>query len=149
MIKKVLAGILLVCSLSATTACKKSVLMHRGVWQVVNHTEQDVGIRFVDDTYRENYIPKNLQTTTYDFIDLPEEIDFGAFLRHQEIWSDGDDPFFSVIFDGRIIKTWLFSEKNDSGRQYFDERFWAYREYETERYIIHEWTFELLADDLQ
>lgn len=55
----------------------------------------------------------------------------------------------SVLKDGEPVRTWLLSEKDGGGRQFFDESFWRYyiREYNDEPdYFI--WVFDIVPEDL-
>lgn len=80
------------------------------------------------------------------------------FTRHDE----GKDKFNMIldaifteeslsIFDMNnvMLKTWIQSQRNDPGKQFFNEKYWKKRVWEEENYLYHEWTFELLPEDIQ
>lgn len=46
------------------------------------------------------------------------------------------------------LKTWIESQRNDPGKQFFNEKYWEKRKWES-GYMFHEWTFELLPEDIQ
>ena len=48
-----------------------------------------------------------------------------------------------------MLKIWLQSQRNDPGRQFFNEKYWQKREWGEGRYMYHEWTFELLPEDIR
>jgi len=55
------------------------------------------------------------------------------------------------IFDSNnvLLKTWVQSQRNDSGKQFFNERYWQKREWKDGKYMYHEWTFELVPEDIK
>jgi len=55
------------------------------------------------------------------------------------------------IFDSNnvLLKTWIQSQRNDSGKQFFNEQYWQKREWKEGKYTYHEWTFELLPEDIK
>jgi hypothetical protein len=69
-----------------------------------------------------------------------------------------EDPMFSIEVNGVMVKTWRYSERNDPGRQYFNEQFWT-KEFNGEsvpetRWTvnpppIYQWTFEILPEDIE
>ena len=56
-----------------------------------------------------------------------------------------------TIFDSNnvLLRTWVQSQRNDSGKQFFNEQYWQKREWKEGKYTYHEWTFELLPEDLE
>ena len=56
-----------------------------------------------------------------------------------------------TIFDSNnvLLKTWVQSQRNDSGKQFFNERYWQKREWKDGKYMYHEWTFELVPEDIK
>ncbi len=55
------------------------------------------------------------------------------------------------IFDSNnvLLKTWIQSQRNDSGKQFFNEQYWQKGEWKEGKYTYHEWTFELLPEDIK
>ena len=51
--------------------------------------------------------------------------------------------------DTKTLKIWRESEKDNPGRQFFNEDYWTKREWKEDGYHHHEWTFELLQEDIE
>lgn len=51
--------------------------------------------------------------------------------------------------DGKTLKVWRKSEQNGENQQFFDESFWKKREREDKGHTYHEWTYELLPENLK
>jgi hypothetical protein len=67
-------------------------------------------------------------------------------------WNVVDDTLSIFDKDSVLIKQWIrFFPTNETGKQFFRERDWSYRTYQNngEKYIYHEWTFEITDNDLQ
>ena len=49
----------------------------------------------------------------------------------------------------KTLKIWRESEKDNQGRQFFNEEYWTKREWKEDGSDHHEWTFELLQEDIE
>ena len=55
----------------------------------------------------------------------------------------------SVLKDGEPVRTWLLSEKDGGGRQFFDESFWRnYVRYDGNMPNIFTWVFDIGPEDI-
>ena len=84
-------------------------------------------------------------------------IDHTAFQKHSnEIFFQGiynfnviDDSVVVCNMKGDELIVWTESRRDDPGKQFFNEKYWEKREWEEGKYVHHEWTFELLPEDIK
>ena len=102
---------------------------------------------------------KNFYSPNYEVVPNGSTITvYGAGIASFEKTSD----MFNWIFDAVVVedslrifdlnnvmlKTWVQFQRNTPGKQFFNEEYWQKREWKEEKYTYHEWTFELLPEDL-
>ena len=60
-----------------------------------------------------------------------------------------DDSVIVYDMKGNELIVWTESQRNDPGKQFFNEKYWQKREWKEGKYTYHEWTFELLPEDIK
>ena len=109
---------------------------------IINCLEQDIKLKI--------YTPFSLDVANIkqDSIWLMEKIAISEELEPFEFLNANIDSVAVYALDGKTLKVWRKSEQNEENQQFFDESFWKKREWEDERHTYHEWTFELLPEDI-
>lgn len=122
---------------------------HRCSWYIKNVTGDSLLIK--DCSF--NYFAQPLILPN----DTSKSINSVAIVRYEkgDLFNGIDN--YNVIDDsvvisnmkGEILIVWKESQNREDGKQFFNERYWKKREWEEGKYLYHEWTFELLPEDIQ
>lgn len=116
--------------------------------------------------YVKNKTTDTLQILTNFYINIPQTLPpdsaivvYGVGISHDE---EVDDMFSwildAVVIDetftisdtkGEVLKVWAESQRNEFGRQFFNEMYWKKKKWEEGEYVFHRWIFELLIEDIE
>lgn len=137
---------------------------NRCLWIVKNSTGEDIWIKSelsVDEF--EKYLRVN-ESKTFDRGGAPkaEAVDFQDFFS---VYVNDEKSYLKAveIYNADktvLLKKWSISQFNNHGRQFFNEAYWTKKEwkgqggyekygYSDKWYNYHEWTFEILPEDLK
>ena len=88
------------------------------------------------------------ESYTFDQVGIPKEhaVYFGILYDSNVI---DDIVEIKNEDDTKTLKIWRESEKDNQGRQFLSEEYWTKREWKENGYNHHEWTFELLQEDIE
>ena len=115
-------------------------------WYVTNLTKDSLLIKTTFSSY-ESVILVQDTTILIDNTTFPKH-DNGIFFQGIYNFNTIDDSVVVCNIKGDELIVWKESQRNEPGKQFFNEKYWQKREWEDGRYTYHEWTFELLAEDL-
>ncbi len=116
-------------------------------WEIQNISGRDVTVSInTDIEFTEDL--RSGATTVFQYLwDKPEQIPFGGMF---EDWGMTDATEISIRYKGEVVKTWHYSERNKSGRQFFNRDYWDYDDYEfPDGYHQRTWVFELRYEDIE
>ncbi len=146
MVFKYLIVILIIVGIQSCTPSDYRDPRNRCEWYVTNLTKDSLLIK---------------TTFSYESVILIQDttilIDHTAFQKHSnEIFFQGiynfnviDDSVVVCNMKGDELIVWTESRRDDPGKQFFNEKYWEKREWEEGKYVHHEWTFELLPEDIK
>lgn len=146
MVFKYLIVILIVAGIQACNPSDYRDPSNRCEWYVTNLTKDSLVIQA---TF--SYEPVVLVHDTTILIDHTafQKDDNECFFQGIYNFNTIDDSVVVCNMKGDILIVWKESQRNDSGKQFFNEKYWEKREWEDGKYTYHEWTFELLPEDVK
>lgn len=116
-------------------------------WYISNFTGDSLLIKTTFSYFREPIILIN---------DTTALVDNTGFSKHSNVFFQSiydyntiDDSIVISNMKGGILIVWKESQYREDGKQFFNERYWKKREWDEGNYLYHEWTFELLPEDIQ
>ncbi len=121
---------------------------NRCSWYVKNQTTDTLQILTNFYINIPQILPPNSAVHVYGVgISRDEEIDdmFGWILDAVVI----DETFTVSDTKGEELKMWTESQRNEFGRQFFNETYWKKQKWEEGKYVFHKWIFELLPEDIK
>ena len=132
--------------------CEDSIDVYcEGSFYVKNVTDEALEICFSDSIPDiRSYVVGPMDSVLLRFV-TTERIDgypnFRMFLRTEA--GGRCEKSLSVLKDGEPVRTWLLSEKDGGGRQFFDESFWRnYVRYDGNMPNIFTWVFDIGPEDI-
>lgn len=110
---------------------------------IVNRLGQDINFKI--------YTPFSLSTANIkqDSIWLMEKIAIAEEFEPFKFLNANIDSVVVYTLNGKTLNVWHKSGKNEEKQQFFNESSWKKREWEDKKYTYHEWTFELLPEDIK
>lgn len=133
------------------TACPKLQDTCEGRWYVKNCTKQEL-------IYQAPSMPGRPQ------INIPiAENDSVMIQVFAFTYKEGNNPYFEAIYlrpgsdadfsrmeiqssDKTLLRRWELAEKDEPGKQFFNESSWFYQE----KYVLNKyWTFEITPEDIE
>ncbi len=154
--KRIISVILIVIS---SVSCDPEIYLsggHESEWFIKNNTDVTFSVSWMyDDIYEKVQIAPG-DSIALGVVRSIRSIGDPKFSYITEIVGSGDDK--GLIFyseNGFPIRHWRWSQRNDSGRQLFDESLW--RKYVRDQqpqpdrkgYLDVTWVFDVFSEDLQ
>lgn len=121
-----------------------------GSFYVKNLTDDAIEISYSDSIPDiVSYIVGPRDSVLLRFVETKRIDGYPGFRMFLKTESGGNcEKSLSILKDGEPVRTWLLSDKDGRGRQFFDESFWRhYVWYDGNMPDIFVWVFDILPED--
>lgn len=136
------------------TACTPEKIANKylATWYVKNTLEYPIMISKGGDAKAQIVLPKDsLSILSFHTAAYTGEPPFNI-LYYNDYWErlDEKDQHMDILSEkGDVLKAWYYMEKQESGRQFFDEIYWkSYKKGHSGTTPDYNWVFEITPEDI-
>ena len=138
----------------------------KGAWYVRNCTAQSIKLEIagkIENPYFDQLIAPgdSIQIFHMGFVHRKNEVPFFDAIHLQSLWSERaeqswnnvneQDRYIKILSEEDVLlRTWKYPEKDQPGKQFFNESAWKYNINlnENDYYAIATWVFEVQPEDI-